>query len=377
MRLGLRLRCGAILLVLWGATARAQENAAAGRSLRQSAGNGMLIGAAVSTHDLEDPKLTALLIRHFNSLTAGNEFKPDSLQRHRARFTFEGADRIADFAQRNGLAMIGHTLVWHSQAPAWLFADENKQPLPREQALENLKTHIETVVRHFDNRVIGWDVVNEAISDSDDEYLRDTPARRAIGNDYVIKAFQFAQAANPNVELYYNDYNIEVPGKREKAVRLLGELKAAGVRVDGVGIQGHWLLKFPEAKVIDEGIAAFANLGLKVMITELDVDVLPRRRAGADVTATEEEGLDPYRQGLPDEIQQQLAERYRELFKVFGRHRGVVSRVTFWGVHDGNTWLNEWPVKGRSNHPMLWDRQLQPKPALDAVIQALQTPAGR
>jgi endo-1,4-beta-xylanase len=268
--------------------------------------------------------------------------------------------------------MIGHTLMWHSQAPAWLFQDENKQPLPREKALDNLKSHIDTVVKHFDGKVLGWDVVNEAVAD-EGEYLRDTPAHKAIGDDFVIQAFKLAQAANPNVELYYNDYNIEAPYKRPKALRLIKDLKAAGCRVDAVGMQGHWLLDSPSVKEIDEGIKAFADLGVKVMITELDVDVLPRKGAGADVAA-KEQGQDPYKNGLPPDVQQKLAERYREIFRVLAKYRdaGVLTRVTFWGVYDGNTWLNDWPVRGRTNHPMLWDRQLQPKPALGTVIEALQ-----
>ena len=342
------------------------------QALQQAAGDRMLIGAAVSANELDNPQLATLIAEQFGCITAGNEFKPESLQREPGTFMFESADRIAEFAQQHNMKMIGHTLLWHNQAPAWLFVDQNKHPLPREQALANLKTHIQTVVKHFAGKVIGWDVVNEGISDKDDEYLRDTPARRAIGDDYILKAFEFAHAADPNVQLYYNDYNIENPGKREKALRLIGQIKSAGLRIDAVGIQGHWLLNFAEAKVIDEAITAFSTAGVKVMITELDVDMLPRKAAGADITAVEKQGLDPYKQGLPDEMQQKLAERYAELFKVFANHRGELTRVTLWGVSDANTWLNNWPVRGRTNHPMLWDRQLRPKPALAAVIQSLQ-----
>ncbi|HEX3357044.1 MAG TPA: endo-1,4-beta-xylanase [Tepidisphaeraceae bacterium] len=340
-------------------------------TLRNSAGAQLLIGTAVSASDLDNPKLAALIADQFNCVTAENEFKPDSLQSERGKFTFGQADKIADFAYAHDMQMIGHTLLWHHQSPAWLFEDEQKQPLPREQALANLKTHIETVAKHFQGRVAGWDVVNEAISDNDGEYLRDTPARRAIGDDYLVKAFQFAHEADPNAQLYYNDYNIETPGKREKAIRLIKELKAAGVRIDGVGIQGHWLLEFPKSNVVDDAIDAFGALGVKVMITELDVDVLPRRGAGADLGATEKQGVDPYRDGLPDDIQEKLARRYEELFKIFVKHRGTLTRVTLWGADDGNSWLNNWPVKGRVNHPLLFDRNFQPKPAFSAVIKAL------
>jgi len=356
------------------AAAVAQQSGASAVTLRHAAGERLLIGAAVAPHQLDDPKLTQLLAAQFNCLTAENVMKPDALQRERGKFTFEQADKIVDFAQRHDMKMIGHTLLWHQQTPPWMFADENKKPLPRAKALENLKAHIETVVKHFDGKVHGWDVVNEAIADEGDKYLRDTPARKAIGDDYLIKAFEFARAASPNVQLYYNDYNLEQPYKRAKGLKLIKELKEAGVKLDGVGIQGHWLIDSPSAKEIDEAIGAYAALGMKVMITELDVDVLPRRGAGADISATEKEGLDPYKQGLPDDVQRKLAKRYGELFKVLAKHRdaGVLTRVTFWGFYDGSTWLDNWPVRGRTNHPFLWDRELRPKPALDAVIAALR-----
>ena len=362
------------LVCLTTPLALAQEQSSTGKSLRQVAGDRLLVGAAVAPHQLDDPKLTKLLAQQFNSLTAENVMKPDALQRERGKFTFEQADKIVDFAVKHDMKMIGHTLVWHQQSPAWMFTDENKQPLPREKALENLKQHIETVVKHFDGKVHGWDVVNEAIADEGDKYLRDTPARKAIGDDYLIQAFKFAQAASPNTQLYYNDYNNEQPYKRAKGLRLIKELKEAGVKLDGVGIQGHWLIDSPSAKEIDEAIAAYAALGVKVMITELDVDVLPRKGAGADISATEKEGLDPYKAGLPDEVQKKLAKRYGELFKVLKKHRdnGTLTRVTFWGFYDGSTWLDNWPVRGRTNHPFLWDRQLKPKPALNAVVEALR-----
>jgi endo-1,4-beta-xylanase len=378
MHLLQRFVCGGgVILSLVGLMTKtlcAEELTSPATTLRHAAGDRLLVGAAVTPNQLDDPKLTKVLAAQFNSLTAENVMKPDALQREQGKFTFEQADKIVDFAAKHDMKMIGHTLLWHQQTSPWMFADENKQPLSREKALENLKQHIETVVKHFDGKVLGWDVVNEAIADEGDKYLRDTPARKAIGDDYVIQAFKFAQAASPNTQLYYNDYNIEQPYKRAKGLRLIKELKEAGVKLDGVGIQGHWLIDSPSAKEIDEAISAYAALGVKVMITELDVDVLPRKGAGADISATEKEGLDPYKNGLPDDVQKKLAKRYGELFKVLAKHRdsGVLTRVTFWGFYDGSTWLDNWPVRGRTNHPFLWDRELRPKPALDAVTAALR-----
>lgn len=375
---------GLALAFVWAWTAGGQPAAAPGSqappaaggnslpTLRQAAGQRLLIGTAITGFDLRKPGLMALIPEQFGCLTAGNEMKPDSLQRVKGTFTFERADRIVEFARSNKMQMIGHTLCWHNQSPRWMFQDDQGKPLPREAALANLKAHIEGVLKHFKGKVKGWDVVNEAVSDGPGQDLRDTPAKRAIGDDFVLKAFEFARAADPDVELYYNDYNIESDYKRDRAVRLVRRIKAAGLRIDAVGIQGHWSLGGPGVAEIERGIQAFAAEGVKVMITELDVDVLPRgRRGGADLGAAERQGADPYKAGLPDEVQQKLAARYGELFALFVRHPEI-TRVTFWGTSDGDTWLNNFPVRGRTNHPLLFDRQLRPKPAYKAAIDALQ-----
>jgi endo-1,4-beta-xylanase len=366
--------CMALASQVWGqGVPPAPQTQTAAPALRQAAAERLLIGTAVTSFDMRRPDLTRLIGEQFGCLTAGNEMKPDSLQHVKGTFTFERADRIVAFAKANNMQMIGHTLCWHQQTPKWMFQDDQGRPLPRDDALANLKTHIETVVKHYKGKVKGWDVVNEAVNDGPEPYLRDTPARRAIGDDFVLKAFEFAHQADPNAELYYNDYNIELGYKRSRAIRLIRQIKAAGLRIDGVGIQGHWMLDSPGLAEIERGIRAYVDEGLKVMITELDVDVLPRGRgAGADLNATEKQGQDPYKAGLPDDVQQKLAQRYGDLFGLFMRYPQI-TRVTFWGTSDGDTWLNHFPVRGRTNHPLLFDRQLSPKPAFKAVIQALQS----
>jgi endo-1,4-beta-xylanase len=183
------------------------------------------------SRQLAVPALGVLVAQQFNCLTGENEFKPIAVHPRPDRFNFEPADRIIAFAQQHDMKVVGHTLCWHSQAPAWLFRGSDRKPLPREEALRNLKAHIDAVAGHFKGKVIGWDVVNEAISDVQDQFLRDTPARRAIGDDYIVKAFEFAHAADPGAELYYNDYNNEQPEKRDKTLRLVRQLKAAGARL--------------------------------------------------------------------------------------------------------------------------------------------------
>jgi endo-1,4-beta-xylanase len=343
-------------------------------TLRHAARGRFLIGAAVNSRQLDNPELAAMVADQFDCLTAENEFKPRSLQQEPGKFNFAAADKIVAFAQIHRMKVIGHTLCWHAQSPSWMFRGKDGKPLPREDALRNLKSHIDAVVGHCKGKVVGWDVVNEAISDAKDQYLRDTPARRAIGDDYIKKAFEFAHAADPGAELYYNDYSNERGEKLEKTVRLVRDLKAAGVHLDAIGIQSH--LRLDDAGApdrLDQAIAAYAALGVKVVISELDIDVLPRRARGADVAAREKSGADPFRLGLPPQAAEAQARLYGRIFRVAVKYPSVVTRITFWGTHDGTSWLNYWPVFRRTNHPLLWDRQLKPKPAFGAVRDVLAT----
>ena len=339
-------------------------------TLREAAGNRLLIGCAVATVDLQDAKLAALIAKQFNCITPEYEFMPENLVDDKGKFTFEQGDKVVDFAEKNKMPVFGHMLIWHFVTRKWLFENQDGTPLPREKALANLKFYIDGVVGHYKGRIKAWDVVNEAISDNEGEYLKDTPALRAIGEDYIEKAFEFAHAADANVELYYNDYNIEQPAKLEKTLRLVRALKEKGIRIDAVGIQGHWLINWPPTEMIEKGIESLSAIGVKVMITEMDVDPLPRDVSGADM-AQAEKGANPFPNGLPPEMQEKLARRYGEIVAAIVRHPAV-TMIGFWGTHDGRSWLNDYPVKKRTNHPLLFDRQYNPKPAFDAVIKALK-----
>ena len=360
----------ALSLALFVSCASADAGAQDARqTLRGAAPAGLLLGGAVATQDLDKPELAQLAATQFSAITPEYEMMPEKLVDDNGKFDFATADRVVEFAEKNGQQVFGHMLVWHFVTRKWFFETPDGKPLPRDQALANLQLYISTVVGHYKGRIKAWNVVNEGISDADGEYLRDTPALRAIGPDYIQKAFEFARAADPDAELYYNDYNIEQPQKLEKALKLVRSLQDAGVRLDAVGIQGHWLLDWPPPQMIEDGIEALAATGVKVMITELDVDVLPRDVSGADM-AQLESGANPYKNGLPAATQGKLAARYGEIMTAILRHRSV-TLVGFWGTHDGRSWLNDFPVKGRTNHPLLFDRQLQPKPAFDAAIKAL------
>ncbi|HUO08398.1 MAG TPA: endo-1,4-beta-xylanase [Phycisphaerae bacterium] len=344
-------------------------------SLRKAVHGRFLIGTAVMSKQLDDPRLAHLVATQFNCITGENEFKPAVTEPHPGQFNFAPADRIVSFARKHGMKVVGHNLCWHSQTPKWMYEDADGGPLPREAALANLKRHIDAVAGHFRGQVIGWDVVNEAISDEPGGYLRDSPAKRAIGDDYIVQAFRYAHAADPRAELYYNDYGNENTDKLLKTLWLIRDLQKAGIPLTAVGIQSHFSLSNPEAiGRLDSAISAYDAAGVKVMLTELDVEVLPRVTPGADVNATQEHGLDSYSQGLPEEVAREQADFYERVFRVVLKHPGVVTRITLWGTHDGTSWLNDWPVRGRTNYPLLWDRQLTPKPAFYAVIQALTQP---
>lgn len=347
-------------------------------TLRAAAGS-LLVGVAVnSSMAAERDTLGARLAgEQFSAVTPENVLKWDTVHPRPGVFDFERSDQLVAFAERNGQAVIGHVLVWHQQTPRWVFQDSSGNPVSRDTLLDRMREHIQTVVGRYRGRVLGWDVVNEAVDDEGN--LRRTPWQAIIGDDYVARAFVYAHEADPNAELYYNDYSLENAPKRQAAVALVQRLMAAGVPITGVGIQGHDHMDWPTLAQEDSTIAAFAALGLKVPITELDIDVLPRPapRVGGELgdTARSSAGLDPYRAGLPDSMQQALARRWADLFGVFLRYPWIVSRVTIWGVTDRTSWKNDWPIRGRTNYPLLFDRSGRPKPAFDAVLRTLQQPA--
>jgi endo-1,4-beta-xylanase len=273
--------------------------------------------------------------------------------------------------------VVGHVLLWHQQTPAWVFAGEGGKKADRDTLLARLRSHIATVVGRYRGRIGGWDVVNEALEE--DGTLRKTPWLEAIGEDYLAKAFEFAHEADPDAELYYNDYNLWKPAKRDAAIRLVAGLKAKGLRVDGIGEQGHWGIDDPPLPAIDAAIAAIHASGTKALVTELDMDVLPRdpEMWGADLTkkATIRAATNVYPNGLPPAVQQQLARRYADVFTLFLKHG--VGRVTFWGVTDATSWLDNFPIPGRVNYPLLWDRDGREKPAFAAVAEVLRKHTGR
>ncbi len=324
----------------------------------------LAIGAATPDRGLSAAE-QGLLREHFNAVTPENCMKPQLLQPQEGRFDFAAADALVALAYTNGLTVNGHTLIWHQQCPAWFFMD-GTAAASREKVLARMRTHISTVVGHFAGKLESWDVVNEALDDGD-QFLRDSDWLRSIGPDFITEAFMAAHQADPQARLYYNDYHIELPHKRAKALRLIRELKERQVPLHGIGIQGHWQLDRIPFKELEEAIIVFHAQGLQVMITELDIDVVTPATTGRAWDAQQPDS-DPFAQGLPEELQQRLAAQYAQLFALLRKHRDKLTRITFWGLHDGRSWLNYWPTR-RTNHPLLWDRQLTPKPALSAILE--------
>ncbi len=336
------------------------------------------IGAALNVEQItgKEPDALALVEKHFNSITPENILKWEEVHPQPERYNFDAPDRYVAFGEKHRMHIIGHTLVWFHQTPDWVFHDGSGRPLGREALLQRMKEHIFTVVGRYRGRIHGWDVVNEAVMA--DGSFRKSKWFEIIGEDYVRKAFEFAREADPQAELYYNEYDYEYRPKLEGVIRLVKSLQAKGVRVDGVGIQGHWFLDFPKINELEAYVQVLADLKVKLMITELDVGVLPFCHFDmprADISSFDAETrrkYNPYPGGLPDAVQQDLAKRYADLFALFRKHRERFSRVTFWGVHDGQSWRNYLPITGRTEYPLLFDRRCRAKPALNAIAKVGQ-----
>lgn len=312
------------------------------------------IGVAVSPRALKTDE-AGLILKHFNSLTAENVMKMGPIHPKEDEYNWKGANSIMTFARQNKLMVRGHTLVWHNQAPDWIFVDKRGNKVSKDVLLQRLKDHITTVVTRYKGQVYAWDVVNEAISDRADEYLRPSEWQQICGEEYIAKAFQWAHEADPNAQLFYNDYNVINPVKREKIYRLVMSLKNAGVPIHGIGMQGHWAVNEPTRGQLDSTISRFAELGLKVQITELDISVYPKEHDARERRAEDAQTA------FTAEREQKQQEVYKMVFELFRKYRNSISSVTFWNISDRHSWLDNFPVKDRKDYPLLFDKDLQPK----------------
>jgi endo-1,4-beta-xylanase len=314
------------------------------------------IGVAVAPNSLTGAT-SAFILKQFGSLTAENVMKPAPVHPEEGRYFWDDADNIVSFAVSNGLLMRGHTLCWHQQTPAWMFKDPDGKIITKEILLSRLKDHITQVVKRYKGKIYVWDVVNEAVDDDDSKFLRETDWYKICGEEYIAKAFLWAHEADPDAILFYNDYNTEFPVKRDKVYRLLKQLLDDGVPVHGVGLQGHWSINNPSEKDLRDAIEKFSSLGLKIQITELDVSVY---------TSNE---TNPADNGFTADREKKQIDKYGMIFRVFREYKNVITGVTFWNVSDKSSWLDNFPVKGRKNYPLLFDQNMKPKKAFFEVIK--------
>ena len=339
-------------------------------SLKDAYKGDFLIGTALDFRKPDEFNETELanIKSQFNVITPENSMKPGEIHPAEDRWNWEMPDRLVQFCQDNHITVIGHCLVWHNQTAPWFFQGENGEPVTKEKALERMEKHIKTEVGHFKGKIKGWDVVNEAISDTNNaetaktENLRtgrNAPWYQAIGPEYLTYAFKFAHEADPDAELHYNDFNIEKGPKHQSSLVLLKRLIADGAPITAVGIQGHWSMNNLPYEELDQAIDDYKALGLKVMISELDITM--RGGGGGQLSGPGADGQSTRPAGPSEERLKAQAEAFAKLFAIFRKHKDVITRVTFWGLNDQRSWR-------RGQYPLLFDAQNEPKPALQAIV---------
>ena len=341
------------------------------KTLGEATKGKFLFGVAVNAQQVNgvNPIETELIAKEFSAIVPENCMKPQPIHPEENRYNWDDADKFVAFGEKNKQAVTGHCLIWHSQIGRWFFIDAEGKDVSPEVLKERMHQHIATVVGRYKGRIKGWDVVNEAFEDNGT--YRNSKFYQILGKDFIKYAFQFAHEADPNAELYYNDYNVETPAKCDAIVELVKELKAAGCRIDAVGSQAHWHMNSPTLEATENSIQKLKAAGVKVLYTEMDISILPSPYEGANIAANFKysKEMDPYREGVPDSIQQKWNQRMLDMFRLFLKYDDVVDRVTVWGLSDNTTWLNNFPIRGRKDYPVLFDRNNQRKPVVDEMIK--------
>lgn len=329
------------------------------------------IGTALNVRQIagKDTCAERIVKQHFNSVVAENCMKSEELQPFEGTFTFRKADQFVRWGEVNNMQIIGHCLIWHSQLPQWFCKDGQGKLVSPEVLKNRIRDHIYTVVGRYKGRVHGWDVVNEAIED--DGSWRRSPFYEILGEEFIVWAFQCAHEADPDAELYYNDYNMYGCKKRAKVVELVQMLKARGLRIDAIGMQGHIGIDYPSIDQFEQSILAFSDTGVKVMITELDMSALPTVSVSANVSehVAYDDRNNPYPDGLPFAVTEKWNRRMADFFHLFLKYADVITRVTVWGVNDNDSWKNNFPVKGRTDYPLLFDRHYEMKPFVKQLLE--------
>jgi len=330
-----------------------------------------LLGVAVSMQQINgnNPIESVLIAKEFSAIVPENCMKPQLIEPEENKFYWDDADKFVALAEKNKQVVTGHCLIWHSQIGRWMFVDSTGNDVSPEVLKERMRNHILKVVGRYKGRIKGWDVVNEAFEDNGK--YRNSKFYKILGKDFIKYAFQFAHEADPNAELYYNDYNVENPAKCDGIVQLVRELKEAGCRIDAVGSQSHMHINTPTIEATETSFKKLKNAGVHILITEWDISILPSPYSGANVSANFKysKEMDPYREVVPDSIQQKWNKRMLDMFGLFLKYSDVVDRVTVWGLNDAGTWLNGFPIRGRKDYPLLFDRNNKRKPIVNDMIK--------
>ena len=360
----------AIVVAACGAQTAVKKEA----TLKDALGDKFLIGTALNTRQSsgQDTNAVKVVKKHFNAIVAENCMKSEVLQPEEGRYDFRQADEFVKFGEDNGMTVTGHCLIWHSQCPRWFLVDKDGKNVSAEVLKQRMKEHITTVVSRYKGRILGWDVVNEAIME--DGSYRKSKFYEILGEEFIPLAFQYAHEADPDAELYYNDYNMHEPGKRATVVKLVNDLKKRGLRIDAVGMQGHVGMDYPDLSEFEASMEAYAATGAKVMITEFDMSALPtisRSANVADRVDFEKKTLNPYPNGLPDSVSVEWNARMETFMNLFIKHADYVTRVTAWGVSDRDSWKNNFPMRGRTDYPLFFDREYRPKPFVQKLIDGV------
>lgn len=344
--------------------------------LKDVLGKYFLVGCAMNADQINGkyPKALEVAKANFNSIVAENCMKPEAIEPEEGKFNWAEADKFVKFGNDNGMKVIGHVLIWHDQTAPWMFKNKHGELPNREEMIKRMRDYIFTVVGRYKGKVFGWDVTNECFFDNGD--YRQSPWYRAIGPDFIKLAFQFAHEADPDAELYYNDFSLSKPAKVKAVVRLVGNLKASGCRIDAVGMQSHNGYNYPDLTDYENAIKALIAAGVKINIAELDINMLPNPKGfgGADINQNfkADPTLNPYVNGLTKEAQQLFNERYLAFFKLYAKYRSHIDRVCTWGITDNESWLNDWPVKGRTNYGLLFDRNYKAKSVVKDIEKLFQ-----
>jgi len=313
------------------------------------------IGVAVSPRALKTDE-SQLIVKEFNSMTPENAMKMGPIHPFENQYNWAGGDSIAAFAKRNGMKLRGHCLCWHNQTPRWLFFDSStNQQVTKEVLLKRLKDHITAVVTRYKDVIYAWDVVNEVISDKEDEYFRPSLWYQICGEEFVAKAFQWAHEADPKALLFYNDYNEISPVKREKIIKMVKDLQAKGVPINGIGLQGHWAINEPSKDQLDQTLKDFSQLDLTLQVTELDISVYPKEHNARERKPEDNDTV------FTAEKETKQIDVYKNCFELFKKYHKNISAVTFWNISDRGSWLDNFPVRGRKDYPLLFDKDLKPK----------------